>query len=89
MEELIAGFGLFAGLSLLILGVLALLVPFIIFLGYGELRRIRKSTENIEIPDLEEIKETLARMDRVIIRANLDYKRRIANDQDNSTKTTN
>ena len=89
MDELIAIFGLFGGIFLLILGGLALLVPLIIFLGYGELRRIRKATESIEEYDLEAIQQSLARIEQVDLRIIRDYMKSIASDQDNSTNKTN
>lgn len=44
MDEMFAAFGIFWGVLLLMLGVMALLLPLVIFLGHGELRRIRRTT---------------------------------------------
>ena len=47
MDELLAFVGLFGSLFLLLLGILATLLPLIVLLGYGELRRIRKALEEM------------------------------------------
>ena len=47
MSDVTGLIGMFGGMALLVLGALALLMPLIVFLMYGELRRIRKALEEM------------------------------------------